>query len=294
MSGRPRFFVAWWAPCLRRSGDRRGIVAILGFLLHNSEIYEIICNISIWIRRCHRRDRLRLPVPLSAGPPGRRARTDFGRVWSTAASSSTAQPIGTKRLNFYPECAIFSNHKVCVINISYVISKRCKMSTQSLPAPSLRTDHSLPAVRWVSRVVNYLIYEALWLILPAISGSKPSFLPALREGPGASALNSGETGAPPIARRLPVGDLVFSGLRALGRPVCRHRRRRRCRAACPIWQTGRRVEPMQVVVLGGATMLTQSPRFIMVKPTIVHFAVAAVMLRRGWMLRYLPEIDTTY
>jgi intracellular septation protein len=63
-----------------------------------------------------------------------------------------------------------------------------------------------------------------------------------------------------------------------------------------IWLTGRRVEPMQwmslglVVVLGGATMLTQSPRFIMVKPTIVHLAVAAVMLRRGWMIRYLPEI----
>jgi len=45
-----------------------------------------------------------------------------------------------------------------------------------------------------------------------------------------------------------------------------------------------------VVVLGGATMLTQSPRFMMIKPTIVHFAVATVMLRRGWMLRYLPEI----
>jgi intracellular septation protein len=63
-----------------------------------------------------------------------------------------------------------------------------------------------------------------------------------------------------------------------------------------IWLTGRRVEPMQwmslglVVVLGGATMLTQSPRFIMAKPTIVHLAVAAVMLRRGWMIRYLPEI----
>jgi len=60
--------------------------------------------------------------------------------------------------------------------------------------------------------------------------------------------------------------------------------------------TRRRIEPMQwmsqglVVVLGGATMLTQSPRFIMTKPTIVHFAVATVMLRRGWMLRYLPEI----
>ena len=40
--------------------------------------------------------------------------------------------------------------------------------------------------------------------------------------------------------------------------------------------TGRRVEPMQwmslglVVVLGGATMLTQRPRFMMIKPTIVH------------------------
>ena len=63
-----------------------------------------------------------------------------------------------------------------------------------------------------------------------------------------------------------------------------------------IWLTRRRVEPMQwmslglVVVLGGATMLTQSPRFMMVKPTIVHLAVAAVMLRRGWMIRYLPEV----
>jgi intracellular septation protein len=58
----------------------------------------------------------------------------------------------------------------------------------------------------------------------------------------------------------------------------------------------RRIEPMQgmslglVVVLGGATMLTQSPRFMMIKPTIVHWAIAAVMLRRGWMLRYLPKI----
>jgi intracellular septation protein len=57
---------------------------------------------------------------------------------------------------------------------------------------------------------------------------------------------------------------------------------------------GRRIEPMQwislglVVVLSGAAMLTQSPRFIMVKPSIVHLA-AAVMLRRGWMVRYLPE-----
>jgi intracellular septation protein len=61
---------------------------------------------------------------------------------------------------------------------------------------------------------------------------------------------------------------------------------------------GRRIEPMQwlilglVLVLGGATMLTQSPRFMMVKPSIGHFAVALIMLRRGWMMRYLPEIVT--
>jgi intracellular septation protein len=60
---------------------------------------------------------------------------------------------------------------------------------------------------------------------------------------------------------------------------------------------GRRIEPMQwmvlgVVVLGTATIVTQSPRFMMVKPSIGHLALAAIMLRRGWMLRYLPEIVT--
>jgi intracellular septation protein len=60
--------------------------------------------------------------------------------------------------------------------------------------------------------------------------------------------------------------------------------------------TRRQIEPMQwmslglVLVLGAATLLTHSPRFMMLKPTVVHFAVAAVMLRRGWMIRYLPEI----
>jgi intracellular septation protein len=59
---------------------------------------------------------------------------------------------------------------------------------------------------------------------------------------------------------------------------------------------GRPVDAMQwlvlgmVVVLGSATLITQDSRFIMVKPSIVHFAVGVVMLRRGWMLRYLPPI----
>src|SRR5579871_3076902 len=36
-----------------------------------------------------------------------------------------------------------------------------------------------------------------------------------------------------------------------------------------------------VVVLGSATLITQDSRFIMVKPSIIHFAVGAVMLRPG-------------
>jgi hypothetical protein len=45
-----------------------------------------------------------------------------------------------------------------------------------------------------------------------------------------------------------------------------------------------------VVVLGTATLLTQSPRFMMLKPSFIHFTVAAAMLRRGWMTRYLSAI----
>jgi intracellular septation protein len=58
----------------------------------------------------------------------------------------------------------------------------------------------------------------------------------------------------------------------------------------------RAIEPMQwmslglVLVLGAASLLTQSPRFMMLKPSFVHFAIAAVMLRSGWMTRYLPAI----
>jgi intracellular septation protein A len=45
-----------------------------------------------------------------------------------------------------------------------------------------------------------------------------------------------------------------------------------------------------VLVLGAATLITSDSRFIMVKPSIIHCAVGAVMLRRGWMIRYLPPI----
>src|SRR3954463_7975336 len=47
-----------------------------------------------------------------------------------------------------------------------------------------------------------------------------------------------------------------------------------------------------VIVLGGATLLTNDPRFVMAKPSIAHFAIGAIMLRRGWMLRYMPSLVT--
>src|SRR6201747_2861844 len=47
-----------------------------------------------------------------------------------------------------------------------------------------------------------------------------------------------------------------------------------------------------VIVLGSATLLTHDPRFVLAKPSIVHFAIGAIMLKRGWMLRYMPRIVT--
>jgi intracellular septation protein len=59
---------------------------------------------------------------------------------------------------------------------------------------------------------------------------------------------------------------------------------------------GRPIELMQwlgfalVIVLGAAALITDDSRFMMVKPSIVHLAIGAIMLRPGWMLRYLPPI----
>lgn len=45
-----------------------------------------------------------------------------------------------------------------------------------------------------------------------------------------------------------------------------------------------------VIVLGSATLLTHDPRFVLAKPAIGHFAIGFIMLKRGWMLRYMPPI----
>jgi intracellular septation protein A len=58
------------------------------------------------------------------------------------------------------------------------------------------------------------------------------------------------------------------------------------------------IPPMQllalglVVVLGGASLITHDSHFFMVKPSISRFAFGVIMLRRGWLGRYLPKITT--
>jgi intracellular septation protein A len=58
--------------------------------------------------------------------------------------------------------------------------------------------------------------------------------------------------------------------------------------------TGRPVAALQWTVLvlmlgsGVATFFTGDPRFVMIKASVVYAAVGFALLRRGWMLRYVP------
>ena len=45
-----------------------------------------------------------------------------------------------------------------------------------------------------------------------------------------------------------------------------------------------------VVCLGGITLITNDPRFVMIKPSLIYTVVGIVMLKPGWMNRYLPPV----
>jgi intracellular septation protein A len=56
-----------------------------------------------------------------------------------------------------------------------------------------------------------------------------------------------------------------------------------------------------ILVSGTATLFTSDPTFIMLKPSVIYCIVGLVMLKRGWMNRYLParaapvaDIATTF
>ena len=64
------------------------------------------------------------------------------------------------------------------------------------------------------------------------------------------------------------------------------------------WQLARRmpIDTMQwmslflVLGAGTVTLLTNDPRFVMIKPSVIYIIVGIVMLKRGWMNRYLPPV----
>jgi intracellular septation protein len=64
------------------------------------------------------------------------------------------------------------------------------------------------------------------------------------------------------------------------------------------WQLARRmpIDTMQwmslFLVLGAGivTLITHDPRFIMIKPSVIYIIVGVVMLKRGWINRYLPPV----
>ena len=43
-----------------------------------------------------------------------------------------------------------------------------------------------------------------------------------------------------------------------------------------------------VLASGTATFFTRDPHFVMVKPSVIYAVVGVVMMKRGWMNRYLP------
>lgn len=45
-----------------------------------------------------------------------------------------------------------------------------------------------------------------------------------------------------------------------------------------------------VVTASAASFMTNDPRFVMLKPSVIYLIVGGVMLKRGWMARYMPPI----
>lgn len=49
-----------------------------------------------------------------------------------------------------------------------------------------------------------------------------------------------------------------------------------------------------VLVVGSLTLLTNDPRFVLVKATLVYGIIGGSMLKRGWMARYIPTIAAAH
>ncbi len=64
------------------------------------------------------------------------------------------------------------------------------------------------------------------------------------------------------------------------------------------WQLARKkpVDALQwislvtVLAAGTTTLITSNPVYVMLKPSVIYVLVGLAMLKRGWMMRYLPAI----
>jgi intracellular septation protein len=45
-----------------------------------------------------------------------------------------------------------------------------------------------------------------------------------------------------------------------------------------------------IIAAGGTTLYTNDPRFVLIKPSVFYAIVGVVMLKPGWLNRYLPDI----
>ena len=45
-----------------------------------------------------------------------------------------------------------------------------------------------------------------------------------------------------------------------------------------------------VITFGTVSLVTNDPRFVMIKPSLIYVIVGVVMLKPGWMNRYLPDV----
>ena len=67
-----------------------------------------------------------------------------------------------------------------------------------------------------------------------------------------------------------------------------------------ILASGRAVPPIQwaslvlVLVVGSISLVTGDPRYVLYKASIIYLVIGLAMLRRGWLLRYLPPVAERY
>ena len=49
-----------------------------------------------------------------------------------------------------------------------------------------------------------------------------------------------------------------------------------------------------VCLVGGVSLLTGDPRYVLYKAAVIYVVIGCTMLRRGWLVRYVPPIALTY